>query len=435
MNQNTEVQNANMSIKQIKPRLISKLNDILYNFIKNNGFFVVGICLALYIKYCFLGWQTGDFNGFIKNWYNYFGTHDGFSALKDSFYDYTPPYLYLIWVGTIYNFDPLYWTKGVSIAFEFLMAFFVAKIIMFSPLSQKVKNLWQYSFVIILLLPTVVMNASLWGQCDAIYTSFVIGSLYFLIRKNWIAMMIFFGIGMAVKLQTIFFAPVLLVMVATGYLPISYLFGTAVITILIYLLGILPAYLVGRPLLDTTQTRGLLTIYTSQSNTYKNLTMGSAPTMYQWIKNEHYDFFYKAGLGIVSIAVFLITWLSSNLKLNELKSMSKINGSTNFIIKTAMLSSILVPFFLPKMHERYFFLADVISIIYAFYFPRQFWISIMVVGASTFAYFGYLLGTEQLPTYLTPGGLSMIMFIALIFVLQDWIKDIFNHKTRSIILK
>ncbi len=451
VNQNEEEQleqnnsNTTQESKKITPNKLVEnicfLKEYVTNFFSNYGFFAIAILLTLYIKYSFLEWQTGDFNGFIKNWYSYFGANNGFYAFKDSFYDYTPPYLYLLWIGTLGNFEPLYWTKTVSVFFEFVMAFFVAKIVLLNQTSdsdqvsnqtsnpnfRQIKNLWQYSFVATLLLPTVVMNSSLWGQCDSIYGSFVVGCLYFLIKKNWLGMTLCFAIGIAIKLQTIFFAPVLLVMVMVGYLPFRYLVGTGVVTILIYFLAILPAYLVGRPLLDTAQTRGLLTIYTSQSNTYKSLTMGSAATMYQWIKDEHYRFFYKAGLGIVSVATLFIVWLSSNINPN-LKNRLKQGQNTDFIVKTAMLSTILVPFFLPKMHERYFFIADVISVIYAFYFPKKFWVALAVVSASTFAYFGYLLGTDKLPIYLNPAGLSVIMFFALVFVMQDWIKDIFVTK-------
>ena len=60
-----------------------------------------------------------------------------------------------------------------------------------------------------ILLPTVVMNSSIWGQCDAIYVTFCVGSVYFLIKKRpWLAAA-FFGVAFTFKLQAIFFLPVL----------------------------------------------------------------------------------------------------------------------------------------------------------------------------------------------------------------------------------
>jgi Gpi18-like mannosyltransferase len=40
------------------------------------------------------------------------------------------------------------------------------------------------------------------------------------------------------------------------------------------------------------------------------------------------------------------------------------------ILKLCFLSVLMTPFFMPKMRERFFFVADVTAIAYAFYFPR-----------------------------------------------------------------
>jgi len=40
------------------------------------------------------------------------------------------------------------------------------------------------SFGILLLIPTVILNGSVWGQCDIIYTAFVIASIYYILREK-----------------------------------------------------------------------------------------------------------------------------------------------------------------------------------------------------------------------------------------------------------
>ena len=53
-----------------------------------------------------------------------------------------------------------------------------------------------------------------------------------------------------------------------------------------------------------------------------------------------------------------------------------------------------VLFFLPNMHERYVYLADVIAILYGFYGPRWFFSPIVVQLASLLSYAPYLLEAE-----------------------------------------
>jgi Gpi18-like mannosyltransferase len=67
------------------------------------------------------------------------------------------------------------------------------------------------------------------------------------------------------------------------------------------------------------------------------------------------------------------------------------------ILQLATISAVLLPYFLPKMHDRYFFLADVLAIVYAFYFPRYFFLPVLVGLTSLFSYGPFLFGREIIP--------------------------------------
>jgi Gpi18-like mannosyltransferase len=63
----------------------------------------------------------------------------------------------------------------------------------------------------------------------------------------------------------------------------------------------------------------------------------------------------------------------------------------------ALLSLLLVPYTLPRMHDRYFFPADVLSLAYVAYFPAFFAIPVIVNLSSLFPYITYLFGQEVVP--------------------------------------
>ena len=72
---------------------------------------------------------------------------------------------------------------------------------------------------------------------------------------------------------------------------------------------------------------------------------------------------YVPGILLGGVMAFLLVVLIY-------KSQAELTPST--ILELSLISFMLIPFFLPKMHERYFFPADVISIAFAFYFPQIF---------------------------------------------------------------
>jgi len=65
------------------------------------------------------------------------------------------------------------------------------------------------------------------------------------------------------------------------------------------------------------------------------------------------------------------------------------------------------------MHERYFYLADVLSIIYAFYFPRYFYVAVIMQLCSLLSYAPYLMNTQVINLAYVAFGVLTIIVITL----------------------
>ncbi len=68
--------------------------------------------------------------------------------------------------------------------------------------------------------------------------------------------------------------------------------------------------------------------------------------------------------------------------------------TSEILLKIALVFALAIPFLLPEMHERYFYLADVLSILYAFYFPRYFFVAVIMQACSLLSYAPYLQGSQ-----------------------------------------
>jgi len=101
------------------------------------------------------------------------------------------------------------------------------------------------------------------------------------------------------------------------------------------------------------------------------------------------------------------------------KSPAKLTPS--ILLELALIAVLMIPFILPKMHERYFYPADVISIIFAFYFPRYLFVPILMSVISTLSYLPTLFGIEPIPLSL----LALGIFILIIFLSRDAIIQLF----------
>lgn len=80
----------------------------------------------------------------------------------------------------LFDVEPLYVIKGVGICLDYVLAIVAAKLI--APEDSKYKQVLLFSAV--LLLPTVIANSGVWGQCDNIYTIFILTALYIAMKEK-----------------------------------------------------------------------------------------------------------------------------------------------------------------------------------------------------------------------------------------------------------
>jgi Gpi18-like mannosyltransferase len=305
------------------------------------------IFVGIGLRFSGLSFASIDIEDFLLNWYDRLAL-DGFVALREPFSNYTPPYLYLLFLMTkTANFIPkIAAIKLLSICFDFLNVFLVYKILKIR-YPQGVTALTGAA--LFLVLPTILLNSSYWGQSDAIYTFFLLACVFFLMKDQSLIAVIFLGVAFSFKAQAAFLGPLLLLLIVKKKIPWFYL-G---IVPLVYGLMMIPAALTGRSMIE------LLTIYVNQTGFYQTLSE-HAPNLYLFIPNSLYG--PVLVIGLLMTALVALTWTTMYaLKLKEFTPQT--------ILLCSLVSVAFMPFFLPKMHDRYFYLAEVFSFLVAFYFP------------------------------------------------------------------
>jgi Gpi18-like mannosyltransferase len=387
--------------------LLSKKRSIPVLQILANCMIAILFLLAIALRVSLYHVVTSDYTVFLSQWYDFIQTHGGYSALRYNFSNYNPPYLYLLALATYLPIPKLVAIKTLSVVFDGALGLFTYLI-----LSLRYKRSYAaiIGALVVLFAPTIVINSAAWGQSDAIYTALCLGSLYFLLKERPAWACVFFGLAISFKLQAIFFLPVLLIVLLKRKLPIKYL----VLIPAVFLLMLAPAFLAGRDVWS------LLTIYVGQitsggvggPGTFNGSGRGSfhvggigrfngggpggggfssssftfnAPSFYQWLPASAPEYWKWAGIVLAAMFVVFI---------GVLIMASKKQLTQAIILKVALVFALAIPFLLPEMHERYFYLADAISIIYAFYFPRYSFIAVSMISCSLLSYAPYLLHTQ-----------------------------------------
>ena len=89
----------------------------------------------------------------------------------------------------------------------------------------------------------------------------------------------------------------------------------------------------------------------------------------------------------------------------------------------ALFSALFIPFVMPKMHDRYYFMADMFALLYAARHPRRWWIPVCVIAASFICYAPFLMRQWTIPLQVA----ALLNLAAIIGVAKDVFTDMRAH--------
>jgi Gpi18-like mannosyltransferase len=328
------------------------------------------IIMALILKYIFFQVESYDMRAFLEPWYDFIVANGQFKAFAYAFYDYSPLYLYMISFSTLFTWiNKIAAIKIITILFEISASLAVYKIIYHFKADKR--PAW-FGFIGLLYLPVVFVQGGMWGQCDIIFTSFLLWMIYALIKGQKIKAILWLAIAIALKSQAMFVAPMILVLFMNRKIKWYWI----LLIPAVYFLSVVPAWLAGRPLID------LLTIYFSQVNVYKQLSL-FAPNFYYFFEDPKYYSNFSIAIGLVAATIIGLIYLY--LRWRKFPHFTE----TGYLIDACTISFIF-PFALPLMHDRYFFISAVVMYILGFLDRKFIWPNIFIQVSSMISYFSSL---------------------------------------------
>ncbi len=426
------------TIWNITKEKVSKFNDFfLMHFHKHDTIIYIAIVtiLSLLVRLYLFPNVKGDYTSFLKNWYLTY-LNEGVSALGKKIGDYTPCYNYLLYFLSLFKLQPentftlfsqqcdpvLFGIKTISTVFDYGMAvyaYFIGK----EFFKDKLKPIFIYALTIFGL--TVVLNSAMWGQCDSIYVFFITGSIYYLIKSKQQPVLSTFMLSMAFcfKLQTVFVLPVFLIL----YLKKQYKLHYLLLVPVVYVVAGLPAcFAAGSNFGD--RFSSMISTYFNQLGSYTQVTL-NAGTFYALIFTN-----FKDETFISSLAIFLTLFINGTLIFIFQRFKKPFSGKT--IFKLFVLFAMTMPYFMPHMHERYFYLSDIIIVIYAFINFKKFYVAILAILNSMIGYMVYLWNVPFIPVVPVDGSITdytkaasfrfgaAVFLVSIIIVFKDLFKEL-----------
>lgn len=378
-------------------------DNIIWDFVDKHHnliFLVIITILAIIARYLMIEYTSNDYISFLNPWFNTLKVNGGLSGLSNSVGDYTPIYMTLLAILTYFPIKSLISIKVLSIIFDFIGAIIVKKIVEELLKDKKYKNkvsLLIYSLC--LFLPTMLLNSAYWAQCDSIYTSFVLLSILYLIRKRYKLSIIFFAVAISFKFQAIFIFPLYVLMyIAERKIKFRYFLY---IPLVIFILSI-PKVIYSHDILAGFR------VYFQQAGSYKDYITLNFPNIYGiFLGNSNYNiintpFSELSTIGIIITFAILVS-------LAYIVYIKKIKFDKNTIIDFALFSILITTFFLPQMHERYLFMGDIIALLYLVINKRKYYVPIIIEFISLNGYMYYLFGSTINFNMLSIGFLILII--------------------------
>ena len=383
-----------------------KIEKKMVDWFKNNyliiGLIIVTI-LACLVRYYMLDFESGDYVSCLSPWFDYLRDNGGILALKNHPGDYNVPYMMIMTLLTYIPLNKLYLIKIVSIIFDFCLALSSAYLVCYLVRDNK-KIYFLFTYAIMLFIPEVLMNSAIWGQCDSIYTTFIVLSLLFLLKEKYGCSFILLGVAFAFKLQFIFILPLYIIIyfASKKFSIINFLYIP-----LVNLILSTPAIVAGRSI------GKILSVYFDQVEAYSDSLSWNFLNIYELI-GINATIMCKYGI-IVIIIICLMMLIYTIYK--------KVKFDNEKILNLGLWFIIVTTFLLPRMHDRYLYVGSVLALINYIVYRKNLLLLISVNVCSIITYSEFLFGTSM--------NLRSTIVIAYVVVIAYYTKDTLRELVKT----
>lgn len=355
------------------------------------------IGLAFFLRAALLNYAADDYEIFLSQWVSTFRDNGGFAAIKLPIGNYNVPYLYFLAAISYLPIPDLYLIKLFSILFDVILAWGGLRLVGHFTGKDSVRPL--VCFCALLLLPTVVLNGSLWGQCDALYGALTLHALASALEDHPKTSAALLGIAFSFKLQTVFILPLWAIL----WIARRTRFRDLLCFPLAYFATCIPALLLGKPLGD------ILGVYVGQTQDGAGALNYNCASIFSMVPyGTQIDEAFGARLGILAafalVAALLVLAFLFRDRLDD-----------GALLLLGIMLTLGVPFFLPYMHDRYYFLADALTLAWACIRPAGLPPAVLVQLASLSAYLTYL--RMKYTLVLSIGGRLFTMLLESLMIL------------------
>lgn len=330
-----------------------KLTELIEKNIKVIAMLLAFVLGAL-IRITLLNVVSPDYVDFLEQWFDEIKAMGGLKGLGQSVGNYNFLYQTLIAILTYLPVPCLYSYKILSIIFDVTLAWAVwvyVKNIFYSG-----ENSWGavIAFSLTWLFPTVFIDSAAWSQCDSMYVTFLVLTLYYLqkdTKLNYVKAFALFGLALSFKLQSVFLLPFLFFF---WFKKKDFSVFNFLISPLAMLLTGIPCLIAGRPLGQ------LFSLYKGQVTEYSGKLSYFYPGVWLiFYEPSDYNVYinYRNGAILLALAALIAVMIFWIVRKSELTA-------TN-ILYMAFLLTFTTVMFLPAMHERYGYLYVILAVIIA----------------------------------------------------------------------
>ena len=362
---------------------------------------VVAVAASLFIRVKLLPYCGGDMMMFFLPWTEEMHEIGLKAMLANNVGIYSIPLQLMMYASTCLSLDPCTAIKLVPMLFDYLMAGGVAYLayILFAEREKKVRRqLALAAFCGALLLPIPFLNSAYWGQSDVLYVAFCVYSLCCLLREKYIPAFVLFGLALSIKLQAVFFLPLLVLLYFVNKkFSALYFF---ILPVVVFATS-LPAVFAGA------KPTAAFDIYFSQMQ-YDRIFWLNYPNFTALANNHDYMMWNPIAVVLALLVCFsMLVWML----------VRRVTVQGEDMVLLAAWGAMACVMILPGMHERYAYFPELMLLVWAFCKPswRRILPALLFNLTGYCAYSSFLFGSW----IFSVGTLSVLNIIVFLWITRQ----------------